>query len=127
MDLTDSTPRPFGSRPRGGIIVVGPCAAGKSTLVAGLGRHGLAARQIAQEHSYVPDMWRRLSRPDVLVFVDASYETCTRRKRLDWQPSEYEEQQRRLAHARSHCDVYLATDDLSPTDVLGQVLRRLGA
>jgi hypothetical protein len=85
----------------------------------------MAARQVAQEHSYVADMWSRLSQPDVLVFLDASFEICTRRKRLNWLPEEYQEQQRRLAHARAHCDIYLATDDLTPQDVLDRVLARL--
>lgn len=107
--------------------MVGPCAAGKSTLVEGLRRHGLQARQIAQEHSYVADMWQRLSRPETLVFLDASYQTCTRRKQLRWLVREYDEQQRRLAHARDHCDILLATDELTPGEVLQRVLSELEA
>ena len=113
------------SRPDGGIAVVGPCAAGKSTLVLGLRLIGLPARQIAQEHSYVPDMWQRLARPEVLIYLDASYATCTRRKALDWLPHEYEEQLRRLAHARANCDVYVSTDERSAEAVLRAVLRAL--
>jgi len=71
-------------------------------------------------------MWRRIGRPEVLVFLDASFEACTRRKRLDWLPREYEEQQRRLAHARVHCHVFVATDALTPEDVLRRVLDSLG-
>ena len=125
MTLPDSTPRAEPSRPKGGIAVVGPCAAGKTTLALGLRQHGLAARQIAQEHSYVPDMWQRLARPDVLIYLDASYPTCTLRKRLDWLPHEHQEQQRRLAHARANCDVYISTDDLSVEAVLETALAAL--
>jgi deoxyadenosine/deoxycytidine kinase len=124
---SDFTPRAAPPRPKGGIAVVGPCAAGKTTLVLGLRRHGYFARQIVQEHSYVPDMWRRLARPDVLIYLDASYPTCTRRKQLDWLPHEHEEQLRRLAHARQNCDVYVATDEQSPEDVLHAVLQAIGA
>lgn len=114
-----------GRRPAGGIAIVGPCAAGKTTLARGLQALGYAARQIAQEHSYVPDMWQRLSRPDLLVFLDASYETCTARKHLNWTRGEYHEQLRRLAHAREHCDLYLDSEGLQVDQVLQQALQAL--
>jgi deoxyadenosine/deoxycytidine kinase len=104
------------------IGVVGPCAAGKTTLTAGLNQLGYHTRHIAQEHSYVPDMWQRLTKPDLLVFLDASYPvTCLRRK-LDWTEAEYAEQQRRLNHARLHADLLLDTDRMSIADVLKQVV-----
>jgi deoxyadenosine/deoxycytidine kinase len=112
--------------PTGGIVIVGPCAAGKTTLARGLQAHGLPARQIAQEHSYVPDMWLRLSRPDILVFLDASYERCTQRKALNWTLAEYQEQHRRLAHAREHCHIYIDSDDLTPEEVLAAAIKGLG-
>jgi deoxyadenosine/deoxycytidine kinase len=113
------------ARPAGGIAIVGPCAAGKTTLARGLQEHGWPARQIAQEHSYVADMWKRLSRPDLLVFLDASFENCTARKQLNWTRAEYEEQRRRLAHARDNCDVYLNSDALRPEQVLVEVLLQI--
>lgn len=94
--------------------------------MAALRERGFDARQVAQEHSYVPDMWQRISQPEFLIFLDASFETCTRRKQLDWVPREYQEQQNRLRHAREHCDVYLATDALSPPEVVAQALQALG-
>lgn len=105
--------------------VVGPCGAGKSTLVAALSRLGIPARHIAQEHSHVPDMWARLTRPDVLIFLDADYATCTARRNLYWTPREYAEQQHRLAHARRHAHIYVATDPLTPDEVLRRVLAGL--
>ncbi len=107
------------------IAVVGPCAAGKSTLVAGLRARGFQARQIAQEHSFVPEMWQVLAKPDVLVFLDASFQTCERRKHLNWRPKDHAEQMRRLAHARAHCDIYVETEGLTPEQVLQQVLTAL--
>ncbi|HET7010899.1 MAG TPA: hypothetical protein VFI11_09010 [Anaerolineales bacterium] len=103
-------------------MIVGPCAAGKTTLVNGLKARGIQARQIAQEHSYVPNMWRRLSRPDVLIFLEASFERCTERKRLSWSRSEYLEQLRRLADAREHCHIYINSDSLTPEEVLAEAL-----
>ena len=55
------------------IGVVGPCAAGKTTLVAALREMGYNVRHIAQEHSYVPYMWQRLAKPDLLIYLDVSY------------------------------------------------------
>ena len=54
------------------IGVVGVCASGKSTLIKGLKERGFNARHIAQEHSYVKDMWKRITNPDLLVFLDDS-------------------------------------------------------
>jgi deoxyadenosine/deoxycytidine kinase len=102
------------------IGIVGPCGAGKSTLVAGLQRLGLRCKHIAQEHSYVPYMWKRIANPDVLIFLDASFPTCTLRRQLNWLETEYDEQQRRLLHARTHADLVISTDGLSPAQVLDQ-------
>ena len=107
------------------IAIVGPCAAGKSTLARGLQDHGYDARQIVQEHSYVPQMWALITRPDRLIYLDASHAVCTRRKALSWSPAEHAEQHRRLAHARAHCHVYLQTDGLTPQQVLEAVLAGL--
>jgi cytidylate kinase len=118
-----SPPPPAG--PPGDIVIVGPCASGKSTLVEGLRRHGLRARQIAQEHSYVPAMWQILARPKFLIYLQASHAACTARKRLDWTPREYQEQIDRLAHARQHCDFKLDTERLTPEEVLTAALAAL--
>ncbi len=102
--------------------MVGPCAAGKSTLVAALKTAGFDALQVAQEHSFVPDMWSQIARPNTLIYLDASYEACSERKKLDWAYEDYAEQLRRLEHAREHCDIYLHTDGLSPEEVVGKAL-----
>ncbi len=112
-------------RPDAMIAIVGPCASGKSTLAGRLRQAGWTARQIAQEHSYVADMWQILTQPDLLVFLDADYETCTQRKQLDWTLVEYQEQLRRLRHARANCDVYVDTSHLTPEEVEAQVRARL--
>lgn len=108
------------------VAIVGPCAAGKSTLAAGLRRHGFTVKEVVQEHSFVPDLWRVFFRPDVLIYLDASYATGTRRKNLDWLERDHAEQVSRLAHARQHCNLYLPTDDLTPEQVLQRALEALG-
>ncbi len=109
MDLDD---RPL-------IAVVGVCAAGKSTLVKGLRAHGFNARQVLQEHSYVPYMWQRITNPDILIFLDCAIET-TRMRRGDRHFESWllDEERHRLRHARAHCDLYIATDELSPDEIL---------
>jgi deoxyadenosine/deoxycytidine kinase len=102
--------------------VVGACGSGKSTLIAGLEAHGYACRHIAQEHSYVPAMWQRIAKPDVLIYLNVSFDNSTSRRRLNWQVQDYEEQLRRLAHAREHADHLNETDHLTPEQVLRQAL-----
>ena len=106
------------------IGVVGPCGAGKSTLTDALDSLGYSTRHIAQEHSYVKDMWQRITNPDVLIFLQASF-TITRQRKSEmfhWSEADYNEQQRRLAHAREHADLLIDTDHLSIQEVLDQVL-----
>jgi predicted ATPase len=107
------------------IGVVGPCAAGKSTLIAGLKERGFDARHIAQEHSYVQDMWQRITDPGLLIFLDVSYPVSCARRKLDWTEADWREQQRRLSHAREHADFYLDTDGLDIAGVLRVVLQFL--
>lgn len=105
------------------IGVVGPCSAGKSLLSKALRDRGYTAKEIMQEHCAAPSMWRRITNPDVLVYLDVSMEVGARREGLaepsSWWPQEREV---RLAHARQHCDLYIDTSDLTPAEILGRVL-----
>jgi ATPase subunit of ABC transporter with duplicated ATPase domains len=107
---------------QGKIGVVGPCGAGKSTLTASLKKYGYNARHIAQEHSYVPAMWQRITNPDKLIFLDVSYELSKFRRKLNWTEAEYAEQHHRLRNARQHADLYIDTNNLTPEQVLARVL-----
>ncbi len=107
------------------IGVVGPCGSGKSTLIAGLEKAGYRCRHIAQEHSYVPYMWQRITHPDMLIFLDASFPVCTARRKLNWTEADFAEQTRRLAHARQHADLIIATDSLTISQVLECTLQFL--
>lgn len=109
------------------IKVVGPCASGKSVLVARLRVCGYDAHSAAQDHSYVPDMWRRLNPPDLLIYLDVSLEEAHRRGRIGsgWDQAYLDEQHHRLRHARAHCDLYLPTDGLTEEAVLARVLSLL--
>lgn len=111
------------------MAIVGVCAAGKTTLAAGLNAAGVKAYSVPQEHSFVKRLWQRLH-PDVniLVMLDARWET-TRRRRPDisYGPDRLEEQRRRLAVARAECHLYLPTDDLTIEEVRERVLEFIRA
>ncbi|HMN63096.1 MAG TPA: hypothetical protein PJ988_22205 [Anaerolinea sp.] len=85
------------------IGVVGPCTAGKSTLIHHLRPLGIQVRHIAQE-------------------LDVSYQVSLLRKKLNWTEEEYQEQQRRLSHAREHTDCYIDTDALTEAEVAESVV-----
>ena len=109
------------------VAVVGPCTAGKSTLVTALNEAGYDAHHVAQEHSYIPDLWKQFTKPDVLVYLDVTYPAAQQRRAISWGPERLEEEAIRLAHAREHCDLYVPTDDLSREQVLSQVIALLSS
>jgi len=106
------------------IVIVGVCAAGKTTLAENLKSIGYDAATVAQEHSYIPTLYRNTS-PDVVVFLDASYAAIKKRRAVDWDESYLEGEYARLAHARASCDLYLKTDNLNADQVYRRVRRWL--
>jgi hypothetical protein len=72
----------------------------------------------------VPHLWQ-LTKPDILVYLDASLSTIRRRRSPRWERALLEEQRRRLSHARRHCDLYIPTDGLAPADVASRVVTYL--
>ena len=105
--------------------VVGPCAAGKSTLVDQLRSLGFSAKHIAQEHSYVADMWARIAQPDILIYLDVSYDISCERNRSIMSHKIYNNQVERLAHAKINADLYIDTDNLTPAKVFERVVNFL--
>jgi hypothetical protein len=68
-------------------------------------------------------MWQRVTRPDLLIYLDAGLETIRRRRNdPEWPESFLAIQVARLRHARAHCDFYVNTDDLTPEEVLNTVI-----
>ncbi len=107
------------------ISIVGPCAAGKSTLARNLQAMGYDARDCAQEHSGVQYMWARIACPDLLIYLDVSLATLHTRLKVDWEPYFLDVQKRRLRHAREHAHFYLNTDGLTIEQVRDAVLEFL--
>jgi nicotinamide riboside kinase len=105
--------------------IVGPCSAGKSTLINQLRESGYNCKHIAQEHSFVPDMWQKLVNPRALIYLDVSYETSMSRRKLNLTPLEFQEQENRLSHARDHAQIYVDTNPLTIGEVFHTVVESL--
>jgi hypothetical protein len=111
--------------PKPVIGLVGPCKSGKTTLKRLLVEHGYTVLHIAQEHSYVKEMWRKIANPEILVFLAVSYQETLERSSLSWSESEYNTQIDRLSHAYAHADLVIDTDGKSPDEILAIVLEFL--
>lgn len=112
-------------QPKPLIGIVGVCASGKTTLNAGLTALGFNCRHIAQEHSYVPTMWRRMTNPDILIYLEVSYENTITRKSLNWTRNEYEQQLFRIRDAIENAQIHINTDDLTPEQLIDLVVKEL--
>ena len=103
------------------IAVVGVCASGKTTLVAGLKAAGFDAYNVAQEHSGIHDFWAK-RHPDILVMIDATMTAIHKRRVVYWDESRLEVQHKRLADAKAHADLYIQTDQYNAQQVRDKVI-----
>ena len=108
------------------IVIIGVCAAGKSTLAHHLRERGLPARTVAQEHSSIPELWRWSGAPTT-VYLHASYEAVKRRRVSRMSEGSYEEQLHRLRSARAAATVRVDTSDLTADEVFKVVSGQLSA
>lgn len=106
------------------VVVVGPCASGKSTLVNGLREHGYDAVVCSQEHSEIPTLWRH-SDPDFLIMLEIPLETIRDRRGAEWPESIYRAQIDRLAAARGAADVVIDASTADANHVLSTALERI--
>lgn len=102
---------------RDAIVIVGPCASGKSTLAENLVRLGYQARIVGQEHSDIQRLWQR-HEPAVVIGLVVSFETVRARRGRGWSRAVYDRQQQRLGPAMAAATVVLDTGKLSPMATL---------
>ena len=106
------------------IVVVGPCAAGKSTLVAALRALGYDAHVSGQEHSEIATLWQH-SQPDVLIALDADIAAVRDRRGGSWPAWLHDLQVQRLADASRAANLAIDTTALSPQTVVDRVVAYL--
>jgi len=70
-------------------------------------------------------MWQRITNPDLLIYLHASYPITLIRRQMNWTQSEYDRQTERLLHARQHASLFIDTDLLTSEEVLQRVLEYL--
>jgi predicted ATPase len=92
------------------IVVVGPCAAGKTTLVDALIARGYNAYAVAQEHSIIRDLWAR-RHPDVVIALDLDLAVVRQRRSPTWSADIYEQQHQRLQPAYEAADLFINTGE----------------
>jgi hypothetical protein len=91
-------------------------------LVKALRERGYDAREVNQEHSYVPTMWRRIARPDLLIYLEVSQEVAGQRRASESDAPWWDKLKERLKDARQNADLCIHTDNLSPQEVLSRAL-----
>jgi predicted ATPase len=92
------------------IVVVGPCASGKTTLVKALRELGYDAFAVAQEHSIIRDLWRKRN-PDVVIALDLDLSVVRERRSPTWSSEIYTAQHQRLQPAFSAANILIDTGE----------------
>lgn len=108
------------------IVLVGPCASGKTTLAHRLQAHGHEVRVCGQEHSGIRDFWRHMH-PDVLIALDVDLATLRQRRSAAWPESLYNVQRGRLASAFAAADIVVDSTSNDADEVADHVLNWLRA
>jgi hypothetical protein len=107
------------------IIVVGPCASGKTTLVQGLRERGYEAQVSGQEHSDIPSLWRH-TEPDVVIALHVDLPNIrARRHDPSWPAWLLARQRHRLRQAVDRADVLIDTSGQDAVTVLTRTMQRL--
>jgi GTPase SAR1 family protein len=106
------------------IVVVGPCAAGKSTLVTALRELGYDAHASGQEHSEIAMLWQH-SHPDVLIALEVDISAVRDRRGGSWPEWLHDRQVRRLAAASRAANLAIDTTAISPQTVVDRVVSYL--
>lgn len=103
------------------IVVVGPCAAGKSTLVESLQALGYDAHASGQEHSAITSLWEH-AQPDVLIALEVDIAAVRSRRDAEWPEWLHDVQVRRLSAASAAADLTIDTTDLDSAAVSSRVV-----
>jgi hypothetical protein len=103
------------------IVVVGPCAAGKSTLVAALQERGYDAQVSAQEHSAIAALWQH-THPDIVIALEVDISAVRARRGAEWPEWLHDLQVQRLRAASAAADLTIDTTDIDPAGIVDRVV-----
>lgn len=106
------------------VVVIGPCASGKTSLTTRLQKLGYDARACGQEHSEISELWRHLH-PDVLIGLHIDLETLRKRRSATWSDRIYGRQIDRLRSGFERADLVVECDSIDQETVVRQVIRWL--
>ena len=103
------------------IVVIGPCASGKTSLTSHLQRLGYDALACGQEHSEITELWRH-QEPDVVIGLRIELDTLRRRRSSDWPEEIYDRQMTRLESGYRNADLMVDSDEIDQEEVADQVV-----
>ena len=108
------------------IVVIGPCASGKTSLTTRLQRLGYDALACGQEHSEIAELWKH-QQPDVVIGLRIGLDTLRQRRSAGWPESIYERQMNRLESGYRNADLVIDCDAVDQEAVSEQVVAWLRA
>lgn len=103
------------------IVIIGPCASGKTSLTIRLQHLGYDALACGQEHSEIADLWKH-QQPDVVIGLRIGLDTLRRRRSSEWPESIYNRQMARLESGFRNADLIVDCDDLNQDMVAVRVM-----
>jgi hypothetical protein len=103
------------------IVVIGPCASGKTSLTTRLQRMGYDALACGQEHSEIAELWRH-QQPDVVIGLRIELNTLRQRRSPEWSEAIYARQIARLESGYRSADLVIDCDAIDQGAVMDQVV-----
>ena len=106
------------------IVVIGPCASGKTSLTTRLQRLGYDALACGQEHSEIAELWKH-QQPDVVVGLRIDLDTLRQRRSRDWPEGIYGRQMARLESGYRNADLVIDCNAVDQELVMNRVVEWL--
>src|SRR5690606_6747791 len=103
------------------IVVIGPCASGKTSLTTRLQRLGYDALACGQEHSETAELWKH-QQPDALVGLRIALDTLRQRRSREWPATIYGRQMSRLESGYRSADLVIDCDAIDQEAVMDRVV-----
>ncbi len=106
------------------IVIVGPCASGKTTLAQALVARGFNASVCGQEHSEIRTLWNH-THPDVVIGLTVTLASLRLRRGAEWPESLYRRQLERLGDAFAVADLLIDTTSVDVDAAVNEVVDHL--